>query len=89
LAELGLGLEQEVLLYDRGQFYELLNVSAQARQPIPLVGDTMWQLNLATHRKYLQQRIRYQSRIAKAGSQLQQQALQAYLALQQKIAGRL
>ncbi|MGB0467087.1 MAG: tRNA (adenine(22)-N(1))-methyltransferase [Pontibacterium sp.] len=62
LAAEGLGLVDEVLVKEKGQFYEVMHVSKGAPQSLSPVGSLMWDLSRDADRDYLNRTIAHYER---------------------------
>jgi tRNA (adenine22-N1)-methyltransferase len=55
LAKLGFGLESEQLITENNRYYELIEVSQRSTRLLTSTGNSMWDLNNASHKQYLKQ----------------------------------
>ena len=78
LAKLSLGMVNEYLLKEKQHYYEIMHVSANAGQPVSLVGDSMWDFSNDLHKAYLQQTLDHYRRMASNPRQNVSDELQAY-----------
>ncbi len=82
LIDLEFGLLAETLVEENGRYYEILHVTKSAYQPLSLIGSQMWDLSRQQDQNYLAKVVQHYQRKA-LRSELEQRALEAYLALKQ------
>lgn len=81
MSELGLGLINETLVYDKGLFYEAIHIGLSSDEPITATGSIMWDFSDPTHQLYLQQTIAHYQRSARSNPKKYTDILKAYQAL--------